>query len=270
MKSTLLFLCAAVLTTPLAAHAQARNQDDGVAFVADIGLSTYRYREPDVMTLSGSKIVAQVGVDAPLSGGYRLGAELRYADGDLDYRSVERLGSVRAEGLRDYLVETRVLMSREMRFGGARVRPFAGLGYRYLYNDARAVRGETFVGERRTNRLIYLPVGLALPLGEQLALRAELDPVLYGMHKSRLSDMDPSWSDIDMRQRFGLGAKLQLAYTVGQLRLVPYIDLWRVGKSDAARVLQNGRRTTVGGQPFLMAEPQNHTVEAGALVGYAF
>jgi hypothetical protein len=83
MKPTLLLLSAAVLGLPLlgaapAALAQGADQADG-RISAELGLASYRYREPGVITLRGAKAVAQLGASFDLAGTLQLQTELRYA-----------------------------------------------------------------------------------------------------------------------------------------------------------------------------------------------
>jgi hypothetical protein len=278
MKPTLLLLSAAVLGLPLlgaapAALAQGADQADG-RISAELGLVSYRYREPGVITLRGAKAVAQLGASFDLAGTLQLQTELRYAGGDVDYRADAGAGGGAIDGRRDYYGEARALLGRPLQLGGQRLLPYAGLGYRYLFNDLRGVNSVGQSGSRRDNRLLYLPLGvmLALPAGpgSTLTARVELDPLLAGRQRTRVSDADPAFGDVSTKQRHGVGAKLQLSYGRAAWRLTPYLDYWRIGASDTAPLLRNGAAVIDNGRQALLGEPRNHTVEAGVLVGYRF
>ncbi|WP_198117836.1 hypothetical protein [Massilia rhizosphaerae] len=273
MKLRKLFMPGLLALLSVQAHAQ-DGQAAAPSFSAGIGIASYAYREPGIMKIEGSKVAAEFGVNGGLAADYFGAAALRYVTGNVDYRSDARYGSAAESDKRDYYVEARALAGRLLRYGGLDVAPFAGLGYRYLYNDLRGVNSLGQAGNRRTNAMFYLPVGVtlahALHDGARAEASVEWDPLLHGRQDTRLSDAQQEYGDVSSTQRVGFGVKLHLAYATQHWEVQPYIDYWRIEASDTAPLLVNGMPDRDSyGQKYIQ-EPRNRTTEAGVKVAYRF
>jgi len=101
---------------------------------SDIGLSlsSYRYQEPGLMSLKGAKLGLDVRTVGVLQNGHFIRGDLRYAFGSVDYT-----GSGSANGQQDWYIEGKGVAGRDWYVGESVFAPYAGLGYRYLSNDAR-------------------------------------------------------------------------------------------------------------------------------------
>jgi hypothetical protein len=272
MKQRTLFISGLCALLSVQAHAQ-----DGQAapsFSAGIGFASYEYREPGIMKTEGNKVAAEFGVNGGLAQDYFGTATLRYVTGNVDYRPDARFGADAESGKRDYYVEARALVGHLMRFGGLDVAPFAGLGYRYLYNDLRGVNNLGQVGNRRTNTMFYLPVGVTLAHALRDGARAEAgvewDQLLHGRQESRLSDAQAGYGDVSNTQHAGFGIKLHVAYATEHWKVQPYVDYWRIGASETAPMFVNGAPDVDGGGQKYLQEPRNRTTEAGVKVIYQF
>ena len=61
----------------------------------------------------------------------------------------------------DWIFETRAVVGKDyLPRSGISLSPFAGLGYRYLYNDLRGTTSTGAVGYQRYSQFLYAPVGL--------------------------------------------------------------------------------------------------------------
>jgi hypothetical protein len=126
----------------------------------DIGLSlsAYRYQEPSVMSSKGAKIGADFRMTTAIQNDVFLRGELRSAFGTVDYT-----GSGNMSGQPDWYFETRGLLGKDWVFNESGLTAYAGLGYRYLFNDARGISctaTQCYLGYRRESNYVYLPVGI--------------------------------------------------------------------------------------------------------------
>ncbi|NDY42693.1 hypothetical protein G3N55_07550 [Dissulfurirhabdus thermomarina] len=265
MRAPLALACALALGAagggPAAAAAD-RHEWRSEAAVAHI-----RYAEPGVMK--------ERGMFYGLSGGYTyrralfLRTEARALYGRVDYRNS---GSI--DDIDDYLIEARQLVGIDLEpGGGAHLTTFAGIGYRYLQDDAGGRLSSTgALGYERESHYLYSPVGLelTLPLDDTWSLRAEAEYDFFwrGRQESHLSDADPGYGDIDNRQDHGYGVRgaLTLAARLRRVRLAltPYAAYWRVRRSDLELLTYYG--TVVG----FGYEPENESTEIGVRLGIRF
>ena len=231
--------------------------------VIGLSLSSYRYREPGVMSSQGGKIGLDLRATKVMQNDQIVRGDLRYAFGAVDYN-----GSGSSSGHQDWYVEVRVLVGKDWLVNDAAFSPYTGLGYRYLYNDARGLTSTGAAGYRRESNYLYWPIGVihrnALNDDARLVATLEYDHLLTGKQISRLSDAGLGHDDVSNRQDKGYGLKLSVAYEKGNWALGPYAHYWSIGQSDIGLLFQNGTLVGAGW------EPKNNTVEFGLKASQQF
>lgn len=259
----LVLLLAAASMSPLAGAQTAPGLAVRSGFEAGLTLSDYRYREPDLaVSLHGSQAGGHGAYTRGFAGALFGRAEVRAAYGEIDYRSAD---SGSADAQPNFIFEARALIGRDFfPAAGVALAPYAGIGYRYLYNDLRGETSTGAVGYRRYSQYAYLPLGLAarFSLGEAwvLAPTVEYDYFVAGRQESKLSDTGLGLADAENRQNKGRGYRAALMLEQGRFRFGPWLQVWKIGASDVVRI----SATRVG------REPRNDTREAGLAVDYRF
>ncbi len=219
--------------------------------------SRYRYDEPELMHLAGFR--------AGLVGAYHLDFdrvfhrfELRGSYGQLRYE-----GSGVQEGVPDYLVEARWLIGERLE-GESSLAPYAGLGYRYLFNDSRGLTTTGAAGYRRYSNYLYAPLGVSwrTPVRGDwvLAPTIEWDFFLRGWQISKLSDTGLGYSDVTNTQTSGYGYRLAAMFENGTWSWGPWVNYWNIKDSDVQPIAPG----QVGW------EPANHTLEFGVEIRRRF
>jgi hypothetical protein len=220
-----------------------------------ITVSGYEYVEPSIVAFRGTK----AGLD--YAGTYILGknwfarAEARYANGKVDYSSAN---SGTMNNLSDSYYEVRGLLGKDYAFGDSTVAPYAGIGYRYLFNDFRGVTSTGLNGYRRESTYVSLPIGVThhmkLENQARLSTTIEVSYLLRGEQNSRLTDAALA-QDIKNHQDKGFGWRLGTMYHLGAWSVGPFLHGWNIQDSDR-----------VGG----LFEPKNTTTEFGIKAAYWF
>lgn len=224
-------------------------------------LSNYRFEEPE----QGVRIR---GPRAGVTGAFTFAGaspwffriDGRYAYGALDYE-----GSGTADRLPDWILETRGILGRDfLARSRASVSPFAGLGYRYLYNDLRGTTSTGAVGYQRVSSYFYLPLGItarfALGGSWVIAPTVEYDFFIRGEQVSYLSDTGLGYADANNSQDDGYGYRISLMAEKGAWAIGPWMQYWSIEESDTVPV---GLGTSV-------FEPRNQTREYGLDLKYRF
>ena len=142
-----------------------------------------------------------------------------------------------------------------------------GLGARYLVDKGESMPG----GYRRTSTYFYVPFGLntnlTLPRAWSLVLNTEFDWMLLGKQRSRLSDVNPTWSNVTNEQTQGYGLRLSLMarkdYKKISVFAQPFWRYWHIQQSDEPLV-------DLGGTYVFAFEPPNRTYEHGLKLGIIF
>jgi hypothetical protein len=222
----------------------------------------YQYREPGVMMSRGAKF--------GLSGSYTYRAdklwsriEGRFAAGQTNYKSfgTGRFGTKED----DYYYEFRGLLGLNEIFkigSDTTITPYAGLGWRHLFNDGAGLKSSTgHHGYDRRNKMLYLPIGLETKISRcnewGITVQTELDILLYGIQHSHLQKFGGGLLEHDQESGYGLrGAvsfdKKMSSYTLG---IEPFVRYWSINDSNIVRGT---------------LEPKNNTLETGLKISFKF
>ncbi len=146
--------------------------------------------------------------------------------------------------------------------------PYLGLGYRYLYDDARGYTSTNAAGYRRHSNYLYAPAGMTtrIHLGNRwvFAPTVEADIFILGKQKSQLSDANLGYNDVTNTQESGNGHRVSLMVEKDHLAFGAWTHYWHVKDSDVqfAGVVQGRLR--------FAREPENYTRESGLELRYRF
>jgi hypothetical protein len=190
-----------------------------------------------------------------------------------------------ASGDKDWYVETRGLIGKDLMGRTWGWSPYTGLGFRHLSNGTTGVPGY------RTEDYLYLPVGLTARtrVGSRGALgfTLEYDYLIQGWQTTRNSalgggDVPPTdtlpgftiegFSDFSFDQHGGWGLRASAKYQfAGRWSVEPYYLHWSVSDSP---VTYGTLAFTVNGvtayERFGAYEPYNVTREGGVKLGFRF
>ncbi|MFH0879312.1 MAG: outer membrane beta-barrel protein [Lentisphaerota bacterium] len=240
-------------------------RDWAMYFNAGLEGEYMKYEEPDIMKETGF----QGGIFAEASIEYKnmlvIKPFMSLVGGDLDYDGSIHYADGRTE---DFKVSTPNTIYNFRGTAGYKIPklpfdliPYAGLGYRYLYNDLASDRPE---GYKRYQHYFYLPVGVEAQfnLGPQWSLypRVEFDLLLVGKNRSMSVDLTQN-SGTGFRAscdvvapEWGKGKKMPV-----RLSIQPFVEYWNIGESDTVR---SGAIT--------LTEPKNNTLSTGLRVSARF
>ena len=224
-------------------------------------IADYHYEEPNFMNLTGPR-VGVVGAFTFVRWGIFLKADARISEGSLKYQS---RGSGTADNIPDSIIETRFVVGGDLLGDGIVLSPYAGLGYRYLYNDLRGYSSTGSVGYRRYSQYLYAPIGLTMRfgLGGQwvLAPTAEYDVFITGSQQTMLSDTGVGCArDVTNTQKSGHGYRAAVVVEKGRWALGPWMHSWNIKDSDVQPI----------GCGLFGLEPANWTREVGFEFKYRF
>ena len=256
---------ACCLMTALPALAQSPSLVTKTANELGVTASSYKYTEPGNMSIKATKIgfdyTGTYAIDAEWpnrSKGWFVRGDLRYATGTGDYSSGVS-GTLNDKP--DWYYEIRGLIGKDFHFGDYTLSPYAGLGYRYLFNDLRGISSVGARGYRRESHYTTLPIGVTHKMNlsnqAQLLTTVEYSYLLRGRQDSTLSDAFTTNQNISSTQRSGYGLRLNTMVRFATWSAGPYLSLWRINESDRS----NGT---------LIFEPRNNTYEFGGKVVYNF
>jgi len=223
-------------------------------------LAQYRYEEPSIP-------VTIDGIRAGFVGAYTFTSENRMffrIDGRASYGSLSYQGSGSADGVPDFIFEVRGVAGMDFNPGGIGVSPYAGLGYRYLFDDLTGYSSTGAAGYRRYSNYFYAPIGVTLRFdansGWVFAPTLEYDLFIQGKQKSMLSDANAGLNDVTNTQKSGYGYRAYLMFEKNHLTIGPYLHYWNIADSDKQPIAPGA----VG------LEPHNWTREIGFELRYRF
>jgi len=181
--------------------------------------------------------------------------DVRLSYGGLKYQSE---GSGTKDRVPDAIFEPRFVVGKDFPSDNGMVfSPYAGLGFRTLYND---LRGNTtgrstpanpsglYAGYRRYSYYLYAPVGLSTRVGLDdrwvLAPIVEYDFFLRGTQISTLSDVGGCNRDITNTQKRGYGYRAAFMVEKSRWAFGPWMHRWSIEDSDL-------QPDACGGRPLL-------------------
>lgn len=224
-------------------------------------LSDYRYEEPSV----GVKIW---GARAGVTGAYTYtgaGQWFFKVDGRYAYGSLKYEGSGTQDSIPDSILEVRGVFGKDfLPRSGVSLSPFAGFGYRYLYNDSRGTTSTGAIGYQRYSNYLYAPLGLTSRFHVNgqwvIAPTIEYDYFIIGRQVSKLTDTGLGFSDATNTQNKGYGYRLSMMAENGPWAIGPWMHYWNINDSDIVPI----------GFGIGVQEPKNETREYGLEVKYRF
>ena len=251
--------------TALPALAQSTDLATKTGNELGVSVSGYKYTEPGNMSIKATKIgfdysgTYAIGSEWPNhSNGWFVRGDLRYATGKGDYSSGV---SGTLNNMPDWYYEVRGLVGKDFHFGGYTLSPYAGLGYRYLFNDLRGTTSTGAIGYRRESHYTTLPIGVTHKINlanqKQLLTTVEYSYLIRGRQDAKLSDSNPATQDVSLAQRSGYGLRLGTMVRFPTWSVGPSLVLWRINESDRATAA-------------LTSEPHNNTYEIGVKGVYHF
>ena len=232
------------------------------AWQIGVSLSHIKYEEPDLMEEKGFMF----GVNAAYA--YHQQAMLR-AELDLSFGSVDYSSPISGEinGIPNTMIELRGLAGYDFKTSASTIlTPYAGLGYRYLRDDASGkVSNLGAAGYLREANYLYSPIGLAAysALNTTWSWDAAIEYDLFwkGLQKSHLSDANLGFSDIENEQNsgYGLRAMFNLRYDIDNTTYIfgPFVRYWDIDDSEVEPVYRYG---VLWGSGY---EPANTSLEVG-------
>lgn len=235
----------------------------------EIGLQSYWYKyEEEVdgnffMSTTGEKYgLSLTGIKTISKDVYVIG-DIRYATGDVEYKSASGTGDVS-----EYMYEARLLVGEERITDGILWSSFIGLGYRYLFNDLRDLGSG---GYRRESQYIYIPIGITnrfkVNHKSRVSTTLEYDYLVQGEQKSYLSDVGPAhaavFGDPVNDQNHGYGIKFNTSYEEENWSIGVFLNYWKLDDSETNEYVD---------PPFIysIVEPKNDTKEIGVQLKYRF
>ncbi|MDD5058609.1 MAG: hypothetical protein PHQ60_12125 [Sideroxydans sp.] len=259
------FFSSAVFADPASVNTRSGNEF-GVTF------SSYRYEEPSAyVSLTGDKFGLSHTGTLVLGNDWYIKDDVRFAYGKVDYS-----GSGISLGRPDWYCDARALMGRDFQVNSFVLSPYAGFGYRYLFNDSRGYSSTGAIGYRRESNYFYMPMGVThrieVQSREVLATTLEFDYLLFGKQVTRLTDVlgyngYSAISDSTNRQNSGYGFRLSAMYEMDDFSFGPFVNVWHINDSEV--VPQAVTHYGVTAIEYLY-EPKNQTTEYGVKAAFKF
>ena len=226
-----------------------------------IQMSDYHYEEPSLdVTIWGPRLGTSAAYTHTKPNNWFVKVEGRVGFGLLDYE-----GSGTQNSVPDFVFEARGYFGKDF-FPRHNISfsPYAGLGYRYLYNDLRGITTTGHAGYRRYSRYYYVPLGLSSRFNVygkwSVSPTVEYDYFITGTQESRLSDTGPGLGDAYNEQSKGYGYRASVMLEKGAWAFGPWLHFWHIEDSDIVSIAFG-----VSGM-----EPENETREYGLELKYRF
>jgi hypothetical protein len=258
---------ATLLAIPGLSQAQSMTLTTSTGSELGLQISDYKYEEQFngafLMSNAGSKWGFTGSYTQTVGNAWYWSGDARFAWGEVKYT-----GSGTKERNPDLLFDGRLIGGRDFDRGHYLLSPYAGLGYRSLYNDLRGSTSTGATGYRRSSTYVYLPLGLThrFRWDEQARVSTSLEYnyLLEGRQLSYLSDSNPQFNDPVNTQKNGYGIRLVSSYETVSWSLGLFYQFWNLQDSDRSI------RTTSGVPVVYVIEPQNTTTEVGMQLKYRY
>lgn len=236
----------------------------------EIGLQNYwyKYEEKKVdgeffMSNTGNKYGISLSGTKNIGNNYYVIGDIRYATGDVEYKSASGTGDVS-----DDVAEGRLIIGNEAIIENYLLSSYIGIGYRRLDNDLRDLGSG---GYRRTSQYVYVPIGIThrflLDDSSRVSTSLEYDYFARGEQKSYFSDVNPVsaavFGDPVNKQNKGYGIRFNTAYELENWSFGAFINYWKIQDSEK-------NYYTDGIFLYSITEPKNETKEVGLQIKYRF
>ena len=235
----------------------------------EVGVQNYWYKyEEEVggaffMSNEGHKYGLSLTGIKTIGNDYYLIGDIRFAVGDVEYKSASGTGDVS-----DTMYEIRLIAGKEVIIEGSLLSSFIGIGYRRLDNDLRDLGAG---GYRRESEYLYIPIGVThrimLSKRARLSTTFEYDYFLEGEQTSYLSDVSPAhaalYGDPINKQKKGYGFRVNTVYEEINWSIGLFLNYWKISDSEI-------NYYTDGFFVYSIMEPKNDTKELGVELKYRF
>ncbi len=266
------------LQTPLPKSSYG-NQQQNQMWELGVEISHITYKEPDVMEQKGM-MYGIVGSYASRSLArqtakgiekWMLKFEGRLSFGQVDYDgSLDDGTPYTTEDINDCILEGRLLIGYDFPAGEAAIfTPYAGLGYRYLYDGM----SKDSAGYDRESNYLYSPIGIETMIQLQknwsIGAALEYDIFWHGWQITHYEDINPLIDTLENDQESGYGVrgsvKIQKKNKNLDLVIEPFIRYWSIKRSKNSDITILG--TYIIGYGW---EPENNSTEIGCRLALKF
>jgi len=225
-----------------------------------IGLSQYAYREPSLGVMQDGWLGIAQAKWAPDNLRFKNWPLTLSGQATFGYADYSGSGTMANQPTSIYQLQVESPHTEWVK--GYQISP--GLGYRYLYNDARGTTSTNYSGYRRTSEYLFASLGVERPFGENWRATATGYYLLTGRQTSNLFDVGGNYATqgpLQNTQRHGFGWKAGICKTYQALDFCSNFEYWQIGASDNDYFVFNGRSYPV-------FEPANHTKSFQFTVNY--
>ena len=225
-----------------------------------IGLSQYAYREPSLGVMQDGWLGIAQAKWAPDNLRFKNWPLTLLGQATFGYADYSGSGTMANQPTSIYQLQVESPHTEWVK--GYQISP--GLGYRYLYNDARGTTSTNYSGYRRTSEYLFASLGVERPFGENWRATATGYYLLTGRQTSNLFDVGGNYATqgpLQNTQRHGFGWKAGICKTYQALDFCSNFEYWQIGASDNDYFVFNGRSYPV-------FEPANHTKSFQFTVNY--
>jgi hypothetical protein len=225
-----------------------------------IGISQYAYREPSLGVMQDGWLGIAQAKWAPDNLRFKNWPLTLSGQATFGYADYTGSGTMANQPTSIYQLQVESPHTEWVK--GYQISP--GLGYRYLYNDARGTTSTNYSGYRRTSEYLFASLGVERPFGENWRATATGYYLLTGRQTSNLFDVGGNYATqgpLQNTQRHGFGWKAGICKTYQALDFCSNFEYWQIGASDNYSFVSNGSRYTI-------YEPANHTKSFQFTVNY--
>ena len=225
-----------------------------------IGISQYAYREPSLGVMQDGWLGIAPAKWAPDNLRFKNWPLTLLGQATFGYADYSGSGTMANQPTSIYQLQVESPHTEWVK--GYQISP--GLGYRYLYNDARGTTSTNYSGYRRTSEYLFASLGVERPFGENWRATATGYYLLTGRQTSNLFDVGGNYATqgpVQNTQRHGFGWKAGICKTYQALDFCSNFEYWQIGASDNDYFVFNGRSYPV-------FEPANHTKSFQFTVNY--
>jgi hypothetical protein len=216
MKKNLLFFL--IFTISFSAFA-----DGSFHLGASYIYQTMHYKEPAIMDEKGKITGYSIEMRYALSERLRLGAELRFLGGHLEYNGSTFSGTPIKQTTNDIVREYRSTLGYAL----GSLRPFIGIGQRYWSNDL-------VISYLRETTYNYMPLGLTYT-SQPFYITYEHRQFLSGTNKSHMSDVGGGRKDVSFTQKTGQGYLCEVGFffpvSVFDMKVSLGYEHWQIDNS---------------------------------------